>query len=348
MHSKCPSVPISSLKSSISSFSMLGKSLAVLNPRFRQYLGGSLFAALLLLGSCGDNPKSLSLVEQVRVPVAQFFQEVNPDQAKGRVGCETFLDNKTYCQQYPLRFGTKALVRFVTISKTTQKPTLKITSLQKLSIRPQEQSVVTSFSNDKVELSFLKVKAEESFTQVLQEKGLRVQSFVYSLEIPSLDTFVSQRTTVPAFNLNYLASAKGSPNDEGYLTFYVYPDSKDESTWAGLKEQAKKNGLDASFLDLIRTQSGTNTPPRIETLTPKSGVKQGAETELSLSLAGVDNDKGAKSRLQWFVSSGEINLQRAKAIKWKKRNTSEVGGVFVVVRDLQGGSDFRFAQYLNP
>jgi hypothetical protein len=306
-----------------------------------------LFSVSLLLSlvGCGDEAKVLSLVEEVRVPVAQFYSESSPEEAKNRSGCETFLDNKTYCQQYPLRFGKKSLIRFVTVSKLSQKPTVTVKYLQKLNLKPAGQSIVSSLDATKIEPSFLKVTKEPTLSKVLQEKGLRVDSQVYSLEVPSLDSFLSSRNSFPAFNLQYIAEAAGSPSDEGYISFYIYPDQSDETTWSELAKQAKQNGIDPKFLELTRQKAKTNTPPTIVSLSPNTGAKNESSKELTITLSPQDKDAQAKSRIQWFVSSGELSLQRSKVTKWSKVSESEDSGVFVMLRDLQGGIDFKYASY---
>jgi hypothetical protein len=295
------------------------------------------------LTSCGDRPKELSLLEEVRVPVAQFLQEVDAAQVGTRKGCEVLSDGKTYCQQYPLRFGQRFLLRYVVISPLDQKPKFELTKMELLGVRRQGESVVSSVGQQKVPLDSLKLKKLDPLSSALQEKGMRVEQVVYELEIPNLDSYVSQRAIAPSYLLSYKATVPGKPEDTGQVSFFVYPDANDNDTWNSLKNLAKQNGLDATLLDVLRRSAKTNTPPQVKELLPKSGEKVGGTIDLEITL-GTDADKDARTRIQWFTTNGEISKKRAKETEWKSEGDGPLGA-FVVVRDLQGGMDFKFAHY---
>ena len=70
----------------------------------------------------------------------------------------------------------------------------------------------------------------------------------------------------------------------------------------------------------------------------------GSPVDLSLSLSAADPDSGAKRRVQWYLSRGELENQADSSTKLTFSGSEPLTAVGVV-RDLQGGLDFAWTTF---
>ena len=309
----------------------------------------SVSTLVLSLAACGGQPKEIHELTKMRVPVAQFYAETTDQEAEKKVGCTKLsaeANAKTYCQQFPLRFGKTFKLRFIAISPEGTAASLSVTKLKKILAVTQASAFASGGATKDTPLSDLQIAKDASLSRVLQEKPMRIEQIVYTLVTPSLDKALTESGSLPAYEVSYegKATAKNpadSNSEQGYYSFYVLPDSSDTETWDQLKTRAAQAGLPNAVLEAAKARAVSNVPPRITSLLPKSGQKAASGTFLEINLAQTDKDPGAKTRIQWYTTTGKLGNQRARRTSWDVK--SGPAGAFVVVRDLQGGLDFSYS-----
>lgn len=322
-------------------------------PRSSACIGSvALLGVSFVMSSCGDPAKELHELEGVRVPVAQFFTEgtaadVAPSSKKA--GCETWVDKKVYCQQYPVYTGVDARkfkIRFVTISPEGETATLALGDLKRFSVRLGSQNVQVNDLSTVVEGEELKswgFAKDAANSRVLGTKGIRVEETVFDFTVPGLGALIETKNPSPVLSLDYSAkSSKGGRLEEGFVTFFVYPDPDDAAAWKILTDLAARQGIaDDAALARLKAAAKRNTPPNITGVAPEVGASTGKKLDLEATLRGTDPDPEAKLRLQWFTTRGKLGNQRARKTSWDTEGPG-AAGAFVVVRDLQGGQDYGF------
>ncbi len=320
-------------------------------PRRLAFLGAFLGVSSLL-ATCGEEGSQLHELEGVRVPVAQFFLEGTPaDVAKAtkKAGCETWADKKIYCQQYPVYTGIDARkfkLRFVSISPEGEVATVATGALKRFQVRLGSTNVQVNDVSTVLEGAERKAwgfTKDAANSRVLSTKGLRVEETVFDFRVPGLGELLDTKNPSPVLALDYAAtSSKGGRTDEGFLTFFVYPDPADTAAWKTLTDLAAKQGIaDDAALARLKAAAKRNTPPDLTGVSPKVGAATGKKLDLEATLLGSDPDAEAKTRLQWFTTRGKLGNERARKTSWDAEGSGPAGA-FVVVRDLQGGQDYGF------
>jgi len=324
--------------------------------RFRAFAPAMTVAALVSLAGCGDRVQLYEL-EGVRIPVAQFFLEQTAAAAaadasaaagKKQVGCAKWADGKTYCQQYPVYTGIDARkfkLRFVAVSPEGQATDFSVSRLTRFALAPGAAAVRAGDAAEVLtDAQFKKwgFKKDAFNSKVVGTKALRVEEIVYDFTVPGLGELLKERNPSPILALDYTATPKdGARIEEGFVTFFVYPDPADDAAWTTLGNLGAQAGFKAEDLATLRKTAKRNTPPVATGITPKAGESSGKKLDIEFSLAGSDFDEGAKSRVQWFTTRGKLGNQRARKTSWDTEGEGPAGA-FVVVRDLQGGQDYKF------
>lgn len=316
--------------------------------------------AVSLATGCADEDSSYTVVNTVRTPVLQFLQRPDSSQSnEARRGCISLKTGnegaeETWCQQFPLRPGKQAYIRFVLLAPASQTPlVLKITELSKL-LNSSLAVPAARFrggpagpTTRSLDFAALELTEQLSLAKVSSVAPLRFEERFYSIKIPDVEALLSdfrETADLPFFNLSYETSAAGLRTDRGFVSFVALPAPGSpalESLLSGVV-----NGVvpDASQREALIQAATTNTPPVFESFFPDGGdVRAQAENSFEVTLA-ADADPDAKSRVQWFVSSGEVSNPVSRRIKWNPKNAGSVAA-FVMVRDLQGGSDFAFRAF---
>jgi hypothetical protein len=286
--------------------------------------------------SCGEETKKVYLLEETRVVAMQFLKD--PGGTTSTSGCAA----DAYVQQFPLRPGDNMFLRIVVLSPEGDDPAFQLTGVTQFVGVGARSGARGPDRLDNVTAS---VQNLFQFTEaptlacVRQTTPIVVKEFVYTFTVPGIDKLTqvfAQSGGIPYFTLNYKGTGK-SRTDTGFLTFPVFPNPGDDGVWNSLKT----NGATDVEIALLKKQAQTNTPPKIESIdVANPALSSGSENDIEVKIAGDDNDEGAKSRVQWYVSKGKINNVRSAKIKWKPDFAGKVSAV-AVVRDLQGGVDFK-------
>ena len=337
----------------------------------------SLFAAVL---GCNNDPSPYYVVAEVRTPVLQLLQkasDTNTDPA--RKDCLT-LDTgsssaegnsgttEIWCQQYPVRPDAALLLKFVVMSPPGPDLTVsfdRLSRLAGLSSQLNSGGVARIGSSDNSnalpeDLTAYEISEVSALRKTVLEEPLKVQEYYYSIKLPSAETLFSDFQTkgaLPAYSLQYSVKAAATVNhrsDQGFVSFYVFPDPQSRVFQAlldGLLNRPAATdsadqppALSQDDIDRLKKQATSNTPPEILSFTPNGGTLPAkAETRLEI-LLGPDNDDDARSRVLWFVNSGKLSNNKSKRPNWKPESSGK-GAAFVMVRDLQGGSDYEIKTF---
>ncbi|MEN9529355.1 MAG: hypothetical protein RI932_1228 [Pseudomonadota bacterium] len=319
----------------------------------------------VLLLSCQPGRK-FYVLEEIRVPAMQILQKFDSVQA-GRHCFE--LSGETVCQQYPLRPENKYYFRMLGLAPGGSQPlAIKLTRLQRAQLvqkspeediraaftriqsdpnlseeqclQELEKAISVQFVDAPFELFGLSIDPLPSI--VRQENPMRVEEHVVSFTTPqraTLEAEVLSAGKLPLFKIDYTATSGDLRADKGALTFAVVAETQQGG--GGATNFSKC--LSGFFIG--NSNSSTNTAPYITAITPTRGSEiAGSPQELRLELAGLETSAGAKQRVQWYLSRGELNNQRAATTELTfsgKEALTAVG----IVRDLQGGVDFAWTTF---
>ena len=315
-------------------------------------------ASALLGQSCGDRAKELYLVEETRVPAVQFWTESARTEGQN---CTEFTDAansasavKTVCQQFPLRPGKTGFVRFLVLAPAGETPEIEITKLTKFATAVGTSGGTgagslgaAGLSSSDVDVNLLQLKKSSVYSKVLLETPLRVEEVVMEFTVPGPTALVElfkDSGGLPGLNLIYVARAKKGRSDEGSLSFYILPDPKapaaDVSSWESFQGVAPV-AIPPDLLARLKKSSATNLAPVLSSISPVEGATVGQDSTLELQIAKNDTDENAKSRVQWFVSKGEVKAQNSRKTEWQIKDAGKQFAVGIV-RDLQGGVDYKF------
>ncbi|NBO37903.1 hypothetical protein EBU99_04895 [bacterium] len=318
--------------------------------RLRQQSTETLRLALsipLLVFSLSCRPsKIFYVVEDIRVPAVQTLQKfASPVSGQN---CLT-LAGETHCQQYPLRPAQKNALRFLVLAPPGAQPvTLQLTKLKRTQlVQPLPADAACKLINDaslgqfdiEVPLATLGLSTTPASRTVVQETPIRIEEHVIAFDSPASEVLngeFSQMGTLPLFKLEYVATSGALTADTGVLTFPVVaqPTSSETPTQSCLSRLLTGNGSPI-----------TNTPPSISALSPARGeVVAGSPVTLQMTLSGGDTDPSAKQRVQWYLSRGELDNQRAAKAELTFSGSEPLTAVGIV-RDLQGGIDFAWTTF---
>ena len=315
---------------------------------------------LVMTLGCSDEDSPYYVVDTPRTPILQLLQRSGVQASEANEeGCVTLLSGaagaqETWCQQFPLRPGQDAMVRFVLLApQQVASLDLQVTQIAQLSnlnpaARASRLAVAPGGATATVlDPAVLALEPKPELTKVLLESPLRLEERYFSMRLPDAESLlagVQERGALPAFSLDYEAKAEGRRTDKGFVTFVVLPEPDSPVTQAIVDGSLGGQPLPPEQRTLFLESAKSNVPPHFTGLTPDGGVLRAqGENRLELNLA-EDPDPEARSRIQWFVSSGEVTNAVSRRPKWKPKATGPVAA-FAMVRDLQGGSDFVFRTF---
>lgn len=315
---------------------------------------GLVFTAFAL-NSCADSEKKLYLLEEVRTPVLQFYEQVETSAAEGRRGCiDLDVDGdavaEKWCQQFPLRPEATVLLRLVGLSPPGAPVSASITSIRQFvnlplgTSRGARLSAATAVNSKEVQPESLSLQERPNLARTLVEEPLRLQEFYFTLKLPSVDDLFAgfeAGGSLPGYTVAYEATSPDHRNDAGAVSFFVLPDPEKSDLYDGLLNQGGDARISPDVVEQIKKQARTNTPPEMsEVAANAAAARKDKELEISFTLLG-DPDEGAKQRVQWFVTNGELEAEASAKTKWIPKKSGNAG-LIAMVRDLQGGVDFRF------
>ncbi|MEY4065514.1 MAG: hypothetical protein RIR26_1722 [Pseudomonadota bacterium] len=304
--------------------------------------------ALSLFAASGCRPsRNFYVIEEIRVPALQVLQKVDTPPADGH--CFEYA-GESVCQQYPLRPGKKYYLRMLALAPQGSQPAqLKFTRLQRAQLKTTLtresscESVVDALRRQQfvdVPLSSVGLDEAPMTAVVKQDSPMRVEEHSVSFTSPerdALDGGFFSSGFLPLFRLEYTATSGALREDKGAFTFSIVPEIQN-----------------SGFQDLPKCFAGAlqgtlspvdNKPPVISQIAPATGQQvDGASAPLEIKLSGNDTDADAKQRIQWYVSRGELENQRAAATKLEFSGAEPLTAVGIV-RDLQGGVDFAFTTF---
>lgn len=309
------------------------------------------------LSSCRAG-RNFYVLEEIRVPALQSLQKFDAPVS----GQHCFdLNGETVCQQYPLRPSQKSTFRFLALAPGTTSPmTLSISKLQRaklpqiLTANSDCETILKAAAkvrNAEVPLSTLGLQDAQWTRQVKQETPLHIEEHIISFNTPSAQQLLNDALTegwLPLYTLEYEAKIEGSSyrTDRGAFTFTIVAAPTD----GGGGNAGGNTGGSDSARCLARAFSGsgtatTNTAPFIKSITPTQGSKvAGSPLDIQLTLSDADPDTDAKRRVQWYLSRGELDNQRAASTQLTFSGSEPLTAVGVV-RDLQGGLDFAWTTF---
>ncbi|MES2615743.1 MAG: hypothetical protein V4591_10040 [Bdellovibrionota bacterium] len=310
--------------------------------------------------SCSDKGDPYYVVDKIRTPTAQVYSQTS----QTGQGCVTgVFDTNTWCQQFPIRpAGTvnaastgKVKLRFLALAPSGNPVTLTLTQLKIF-----DMSLVNGSSGDgarginpstpatAISMNDFSFNLNTSLSATVQTIPMQVQTIVFDLEPPTLNKLIhyaQQNKFFPGFVLFYEAS---TPNlsyvDHGYFTFYLLPDPTDTSSWATLNASLSSFVSSDVFAQAFRV-SYLNTPIQINNVSPASGSTIAAEGNNNISAQLTYNPSAFSfSPVQWYVSSGTMDNDRALSTSWNPNKDGAVSSLFVA-RDLLGGVDYMLSNY---
>jgi hypothetical protein len=315
---------------------------------------GGFVASLLMVSGCGGDDSPFYVVDTLRSPVLQLLQKPT-GAADGRAGCLRLPTasagaEETWCQQFPVRPDQGLLLRVVVLApESTAAIKVVLTEMKQVrnplaSAQPARIGALSERNAKPINLDVFAVQELEGLAKVVTTAPLRLEERFFSLTIPSAESLISELResgSLPAYSLSYEASAEGVRTDRGFVSFVVLPEPGSPVIDALVDGSLGGEPLSPEARETLVSASRTNTPPQFLSIVPDGG-SLGAGSENSIEVAlGVDQDPDAKSRIQWFVTSGEMTGSVSSRPKWKPEKSGP-GMAFAMVRDLQGGSDFLY------
>ncbi|MEY3901736.1 MAG: hypothetical protein RL189_1042, partial [Pseudomonadota bacterium] len=175
-----------------------------------------------------------------------------------------------------------------------------------------------------------------------------IEEHTVSFNTPTAELLLSEALSegwLPLYTLEYEATIEGSSyrTDRGSFTFTIVAAPQAGGGGSGAPQTDSARCLAQAFSG--SGTSTTNTAPVIQGISPAQGSKvAGSPVDLSLSLSAADPDSGAKRRVQWYLSRGELENQADSSTKLTFSGSEPLTAVGVV-RDLQGGLDFAWTTF---
>lgn len=314
-----------------------------------------LVVGALALTSCRAG-RNFYVLEEIRVPALQSLQKV--DAAIDGQHCFD-LNGEKVCQQYPLRPAEKIHFRFLALAPSTTAPmTMSVAKLKRAKL-PQLLDAnsdceailkaAAKIQNVEVPVSTLGLSEASWRRELKQETPMHIEEHVLTFNTPAFETLLNEALVagwLPLFTLEYDAKIEGDVfrADRGAFTFVI------ASAPQGNAGGGTNGGTSDSARCLAKAFAGngtttTNTAPFIKSMSPAAGSKAiGSPFDLQMTLSDADPDDGAKRRVQWYLSRGELENQRAASTRLTFSGSEPLTAVGVV-RDLQGGLDFSWTTF---
>lgn len=314
----------------------------------------TLLFVYLMTNSCSPTDNNYYVINKVRV-VAAVFQNSALVSGNSISGTST--------QQFPVRLTsstnscTNTHFYLVTISPTSEIPTLTINSITAypignnyLSNGGGARGVSAGTTGTSVSSSTF---FSSSTTTTVQTSPFRLTVFDYTvnctnLNTTNLNTYMSNAKDIPGFQISYTANS-GVSSDNGFYSFYFLPEPTD-SWWTSTTFPTNANS--SKVTQIKNGLAVTNNPLLINSISPSSNSSvSGSSVSININLnsPSVPSPRDPNnslytpsSRVQWYVSTGSINLDTASSTTWNPGvgSGNTVGGL-VVVRDLLGGVDLK-------
>lgn len=314
--------------------------------------------AIVVVVSACQPGRNFYVLEEIRVPAMQVLQKV--DAAVEGKHCFSF-SGETVCQQYPLRPGQKFHFRMLALAPGGSQPIkIKFTKLKRSKLTvPFDQLNSTSVSCDalltEVDVPLNTLGLPDDFLQssVKQETPMRVEEQSVSFTLPEKSVFDSEllsSSLLPLYRIEYEATSGSLRTDKGSLTFPVFAEA--QSTGSNPPNSGTSSNasgcLGAVLGSLSTASSNTNTPavaPSIASVTPAMNeVVAGSPLNLQMNLTQTATSSTARRRIQWYITRGELENQRAASTELKFSGSEPLTAVGIV-RDLQGGVDFAWTTF---
>lgn len=315
-----------------------------------------LFFSILLINGCSEPDSNYYVINKVRV-VATLFQN------SSFISGSTISSTST--QQYPVRLTSStsscSTTHFyiVAISPTAETPTITINGIVLFAIGNNylsggagSRGVSAGTTGTNVASSFF-FNPTTPTTTVVQTTPYRLTVFDYTVNCSNLTTtnltsYTNQVGDIPGFQLSYTVTS-GVSTDLGFYSFYFLPEPTD--TW--WTTNSFPSAVTSSKVTQIKNGLAvTNNPIQISSVTPTgSSISGGNSSTVTANITvpaipalrdSSNSIFSAKTRVQWYVSSGNLNLDTASSTTWNPSvGSGNSAGGFVVVRDLLGGIDFK-------
>ncbi|BBH53268.1 hypothetical protein [Fluviispira sanaruensis] len=314
----------------------------------------SLFILLIFFISCKKPDSTYYTINQVRVVAALF-------QTSALVTGTTI--NGTSTQQFPMRPNETCTgapeFNIVVISPTSEIPTLTINSLKVAGIGYYYlakggggRGLPNGTKGTSLPLTTFFSSATPATTTIMTSP-FRLTVFTFTAACvnfnnANLTTNLETVNDIPAFMINYSVTS-GVSTDQGFYTFYYLP-LKTDSWWSSA---AVTSSVSSKISSITSGLAVTNSPSQFGTLSPIASstinANSGNAISAPVTIPNVPTGRDANSslfqastRIQWYVTSGSLDLDTAAITTWNPETTAgtSVGGL-VVVRDLLGGVDFK-------
>ena len=314
----------------------------------------TLFFLYFIINSCSPTDNNYYVINKVRI-VAAVFQNSSLASVNSFSGTST--------QQFPVRLTSStnscATTHFylVALSPTSEVPTLTINSITAFAIGNNYLSNGGGARGVSAGVSGTSVASSTFFsssaTTTVQTTPFRLTVFDYTVNCANLTTtnlnyYMTQAKDIPGFQISYKANS-GTSSDNGFYSFYFLPEPTD-TWWTSTTFPAN---ADSNKVTKIKNGLAvTNNPLLITSISPaNNSTVSGNSVSLNVNLNSptVPSPRDPNnslytpsSRVQWYVSTGSINLDTSSSTTWNPGvgSGNTVGGL-VVVRDLLGGVDLK-------
>ncbi|APJ03824.1 hypothetical protein [Silvanigrella aquatica] len=306
---------------------------------------------MVFINGCSGADNNYYQINKVRV-VASLVQSAN-------------VFSGTASQQFPIRINNSGCtsaqqLNIVVISPTNETPSLTMNNIilfalgnNYLSGGGGARGVAAGTTGISYTPStFLQPAAVNPITAV-QTTPFRITVFRYDVQCivtttNLINNYMAGVSDFPGFQMNYTVSSAIS-SDQGEYSFYFLPDPTD-SWWSTSNTPSYISS--SKWSQVQKGLAVTNNPIQITSVTPSSSTISGrfqSTITANLNSPSIPSPRDSTNpiyaygqRVQWYVSSGNLNLDTASSTTWNPSVSSgtTVGG-FVVVRDLLGGVDFK-------
>ena len=316
--------------------------------------------------SCSDKPTPYYVVDKIRTPTAQVYSQTPtpPSSTQGCVAGSTVFynaDTSTWCQQYPVRpagtlnAATSVKLRFLVLAPAGSTVTLTPTSLNIFDLglflgSPGNgaRGINPSTPTTEIPLSDFSFSLDSTLSTTAQTTPMQIQTVVFNFTPPNLNALIAYAQVhnfFPGFVLSYSSSSPTQNYiDNGYFTFYLLPDPADTASWTTLTSGVS-SFVSGAVLAQAKALSTLNIPIQISSVSPANSNAVAAQSDNNISAALTYNPSPFSfSPVQWYVSAGTINNDRAMSTSWNPNQGGGVSSVFVA-RDLLGGMDFSLNNY---
>ncbi len=287
---------------------------------------------VLLCGCGGSKGNELYRLTKTRVVAAQVFRQ-QAQAGPGDVGCKSLPGDtvSVYCLQYPVRPGTTVQVQFLLLAPSDPQAQFSLVGLQQAPVQPGALAVdipLTGFTKN------------NALSVVHQSSPVFVQSIVYDLAAPSVALTPEGAPPPLYYSVSYEVQSL-FPVDRGFFAYHVLPEATDPQ-WTALTSV-----LPASLTALLAPWLGTNVPSVVAGVSSSAGTDVSRPTSFTLDLASSNPSPRAKSRIQWYVTQGDLDNEHASPAEYTPQSGGGPAGAVGVIRDLIGGADWGVLNFVN-